>query len=418
MKRTGWTVGILMGLTITASAHNWPAWRGPEGNGQCKEKDLPIKWSDTENVRWKVKLPERGNSTPIIWRDRIFLTQALEKEHQRAVMCFDRKDGKLLWHKAIEYKEKESTHKTNPYCSASAVTDGKHVIASHGSAGVVCYDFDGNQLWHRDLGKCEHIWGNAASPVIYKDLVILNFGPGERTFLIAMDKRTGRGVWKVDELGGKDGFKGRSEWFGSWSTPVIVPVDGKDQLIMTWGGIVKAYDPNDGELIWSCKGLERTNQPDRLTYTSPLVNSDVVVAMAGFGGPYLAVKTGGEGDVTETHRLWRHESAPQRIGSGVILGDHIYMANEPGTMQCIELKTGKTLWTERMNGGQWSSLVYADGKLYVTSLDGETFVLAAKPTYELLSKNPLGERTLASIAISDGEILLRTYEHLWCIGQK
>jgi outer membrane protein assembly factor BamB len=404
-------------FVLTATADNWPAWRGPEGNGQCTEHSLPLRWSPQENVRWKVALPGPGNSTPVIWGNRIFLTQATEKGHKRALLCLARGDGSTLWERSIPYTEKEPTHETNPYCSASPVTDGKRVIASHGSAGVVCYDLQGNLVWQRDLGKCEHIWGNAASPILYGDLMILNFGPGERTFLIALDKKTGKDVWKVEEPGGKLGGKGQAEWLGSWSTPVIAASDGHDELVMSWPGVVKAYNPHSGELLWTCKGLEKDSAPDRLVYTSPLAQSGVVVAMAGYGGPSLAVRMGGRGEVTSTHRLWRVTQGPQRIGSGVVVDEHIYMVNEPGTAQCIELKTGKALWTERVGPGAWGSLVHADGRLYVTNVEGETLVLAVSPKFEILSRNPLKERTLSSLAISDGMIFIRTYEHLWCIGK-
>jgi outer membrane protein assembly factor BamB len=408
---------VVLTATLSAEADPWPAWRGPTGQGFCTEQNLPLKWSPTENIVWKVPLPGPGNSTPIVWGDRIFVTQALDVNMakklapRRALLCFSRKDGKLLWQREVEYREPEETHNTNPYCSASPVTDGERVIVSHGSAGVFCYNFEGKELWRRDLGKFDHIWGNAASPVIFKDLVVLNCGPGERCFLLAMNKKTGEDVWKVPEVSGRDGYKEP----GSWSTPIIVPVQGEDQLIMSWGEAVKAYRPRSGELLWSCKGMGKT--VDHLAYTSPLATPAVVVAMSGFGGAYLAVKTGGRGDVTETHRLWRVPNAPQRIGSGVIIGEHIYVANSgPGTLQCIELKTGKTLWTERLGDACWGSIVHADGKLYVTDLQGETFVVAAKPTFELLARNHLKERTLASPAVSDGQIFIRTHQHLWCIG--
>ena len=255
-------------------------------NGYCQEKHLPTKWSPTENVRWTTPLPGPGNSTPIIWGDRIFMTQALDKGKERAVICFERKTGNKLWQRAIPYAEKETTHETNPYCSASPVTDGERVIASHGSAGVVCYDFEGKELWRRDLGKFEHVWGNAASPILYGGMVILNCGPGERTFLLAMDKKTGQDVWKVEEPGGKFGEK-NSEWIGSWSTPAVVKVDGRDELIMTWPEAVKAYDPRTGDLLWTCKGL------GKLVYTSPLATPEVVVAISGFHGPFLALRPGG-----------------------------------------------------------------------------------------------------------------------------
>jgi outer membrane protein assembly factor BamB len=380
---------------------------------------LPLKWSSEEGIRWKIDLPDKGNSTPVIWGDRIFLTQATDKGHTRSLMCLDKKDGTKIWEKAVPYKDNEPTHGDNPYCSASPATDGKLVVVSHGSAGVYCYDFKGEELWHRDLGKCHHIWGNAASPVIFDNLVILNFGPGERTFLIALDKKSGDEVWKVDIAGGKLGDKGQEEWLGSWSTPVIAKFKSRDELIMTWPGEVKAYDPKKGTELWSCKGLEKDKAVDRLVYTSPLVTEDAVVGMAGFGGAWIAVKPGGSGDVTDSRRLWRHPSAPQRIGTGLISGKHIYMVDEPGTAQCIDLMTGKTLWTEKLGSTVWGSLVQSEGRICVTTIEGETIVFAAQPEkFELLAKNPLKEKTLSSIAVSDGCVYIRTYKHLWCVGKE
>ena len=400
---------VLLMLAASAAADNWPAWRGADATGYSREKGLPVKWSPTEHVRWKVPLPGPGNSTPVVWGDRIFLTQSLDEEgKQRALLCFRRTDGKELWRQTVAFHEKESTHGDNPYCSASPATDGERVVASFGSAGVLCCDLQGKQLWRRDLGRFEHIWGNASSPVLYRDLVILNCGPGERTFLLALDKKTGQDVWKVEEPGGNYGTNS-SDWLGSWSTPVVATVKGREELVMSWPGALKSYNPRTGDLLWSCKGLTS------LVYTSPLVTPEVIASFSGYGGSCMAVRTGGSGDITETHRLWRVERGPQRIGSGVVIGDYIYMANEPGTAQCIELRTGKTLWNERLGGSSWGNLVHADGKLYVTNLQGETFVIGAKPVFELISRNPIPERTLASIAVSNREIFLRTYQHLWCI---
>jgi outer membrane protein assembly factor BamB len=355
---------LLLAWASLARAEKWPAWRGPRGDGTSAEKGVPTTWSASETVRWKVKLPGPGNSTPIVSGHRIFLTQALDRNGaRRAVLCFDRARGQFLWQKAISFPGEEPTHATNPYCSASPVTDGECVIASHGSAGVVYCDLAGKQLWHRNLGPFLHIWGTAASPILHDGLVILSCGPGERTFLLAVNKKTGKEVWKVEEPGGKSGQKGQSEWIGSWSTPRIVRVQGQDQLIMSWPLTVKAYDPRTGTGIWTCGGLTP------LVYTSPLVTPAVVVAMAGFYGSSLAVKTGGRGDVTRTHRPW-HDTRrhPQRIGSGIIQGDYVYMVNAgPGTVQCIELKTGKDRWAGRRLGTAfWASLVLADGKLYAT----------------------------------------------------
>lgn len=174
---------------ITASASSWPEWRGSGGGGVADEKGLPTRWSSQENIRWKVPLPDRGNSTPAVWGNRVFITQPIESEGKRLVLCLDRISGKELWRAGTTYNLPEETHETNPQCSASPSTDGERVIAWFGSAGVFCYDVNGKELWKRDLGKQKHNWGYSSSPVIHKDLVILHFGPGERAFLVALNKR-------------------------------------------------------------------------------------------------------------------------------------------------------------------------------------------------------------------------------------
>jgi outer membrane protein assembly factor BamB len=193
---------VVAAMSGTISAANWPGFRGPTGDGVSLEKKLPLKWSATENVRWKTPLPEGGNSSPVVWGNRIFLTQAVDKGSRRLVMCFDRADGKVLWQRETRFQDKESTHSDNPYCSATPVTDGTRVIASHGSAGMVCYDFSGKELWRKDVGKLEHIWGNASSPILYGNLCILWCSPGPRQFLLAVDKSNGQTVWEFQEPGG------------------------------------------------------------------------------------------------------------------------------------------------------------------------------------------------------------------------
>ena len=236
------TLVILLFLAPGAFAANWPAWRGPLGTGITEETNLPVKWNTKQNVKWRIPLPEPGNSTPIVWDDRIFLTQAVGD--RRTVQCRSRTNGKLLWEHGVRTKEKEPTHSTNPYCSASPVTDGERVIVSFASDGLFCYDFHGKELWNRtDLGRQIHIWGAGASPMIYGDLCFFNFGPGELTYLLAVDKKTGRTVWKRDEMTGygkqadaqaSAGTAKKDPTFvGSWTTPVIMKVEGKDQLLMS-----------------------------------------------------------------------------------------------------------------------------------------------------------------------------------------
>jgi outer membrane protein assembly factor BamB len=408
-------IGAFLLLAVSVGrAENWPAWRGPTGQGYSNDKNLPTKWSATENVKWKIPLPDDGNSTPVVWGEKIFLTQATEMGKKRSLWCLSRKDGSKLWEKTVAYGGDEPKHQTNTFCASSPVTDGERVVVWHGSAGLYCYDLNSTELWNRNLGTCIHMWGNASSPVIYKDHVILNFGPGERTFLIAINKKNGTDAWKIEERVGTV-----REYVGSWSTPVVAEVKGRTELLVSWPAVVKSYEPQTGNLIWSSRGLEKEGGADRLTYASPLVANDVVVAMAGFNGSAIGVKAGGTGDVTDSHRLWRvTKGNPQRVGSGVIVGDHVYSAEENG-VACIELKTGKEVWKQPVPGRTWSSLVHADGKLFVVGEQGETFVLAAKPELELIARNQLdGAITRASLVPSEGELLIRTYKHLWCIAEK
>src|SRR6266516_1307240 len=266
-------------LADSAVADNWPAWRGPHGTGVCSEKNLTLHWSTNENVRWRVPLPERGNSTPIVCDQRVFITQA--EEDRSSGTCFNGDNGQLLGQSGVTFPEKETTHETNPLCSASPVTDGERVIASFGSAGLYCYDLYGKELWHRDLGKQAHIWGNGASPIIHGEMCILNFGPGERTFLIAVNKKTGQTLWQVNEAGGSFGETKPGEkpdWVGSWCTPIVAQVNGREELVMSWPKRVAAYDPRIGKELWTCNGLNPR------VYTSPVYADGMVVAMGGFGG--------------------------------------------------------------------------------------------------------------------------------------
>ncbi len=392
-------------------AGDWPAWRGPTGLGFSSEKGLPLRWSATENVKWKVPLPGPGNSTPIVWGPRVYLTQATDGGKKRMLRAIDRKDGRVAWETAIEYTEPEPTHDDSPYASASPVTDGERIVVSYGSAGVFAYDLDGKEIWRRDLGKFHHVWGNASSPVLHGDLCFLNCGPGPRTSLMALEKKTGKTVWQVEIPGGLEGGNSKT-WTGSWSTPLVFRVGDREQVVMSFPHRVLAFDPATGREIWSCAGL------GNLVYTSPIAADGVIVAMSGFMGPPLAVRAGGAGDVTVTRRLWREEQAQQRIGSGIISEGHIYIVNDTGIAQCLNLLSGKEVWRERLGASAWGSLVHADGKLYIVDQEGETHVFRPATKFERLAANPLGERTRASIAVSAGEIFIRTYKHLWCIAEK
>ena len=401
---------------------NWPAWRGDAtGTGIASETVLPLKWTATENVKWKVPLPEAGNSTPIVWGDRVFITQAVGP--RRLVIAFDRKDGKVLWEAGPTYTEKEPTHKTNTLCSASPTTDGERVVASFGSAGLYAFDLQGKELWHADTGKVDHEWGYATSPVLHGNLCILANGAGSNWWLAAFDKLTGKEVWRVkgpgiDAAERTDGFAGKSDGMvGSWSTPVIVKAEGREELVMTWPEKMIAYDPATGKELWRASGM------NPLLYTSPMPGDGVIIGSGGYGGTTIAVKPGGSGDVSTGQRLWQKVRDKQRIGSGVIKDGHLYILNTPGTAQCINLATGESVWEERVGGGgksqSWSSMVLSGDRIYVLNQSSDTVVLRASPKFEALAVNSLGDGlTNSSHAISKGDIFIRTHKHLWCIGEK
>jgi len=404
-------------IFVPANAENWPAWRGALGTGISAEQNLPTHWSTTQNIRWKVALPEPCNSTPIIWDDHVFLTQGLDGGKRRALLALDRHTGEKLWQREVECGVNETSHRQNPPCSGSPVTDGKAVYAQFGSAGVVAYDFNGNRLWHRDLGKIIHVFGNGSSPVIYDDLLIIFHGPGEpSTFLTALDRKSGKTVWRSDETSLSHNL------FGSWSTPVVVRVGDRDEVIMPLPGkkvggtgLFKAYNPRTGEVLWQCEGLGTE------LYATPVFNSGshLVIGISGHNGPTMAVRPGGKGNVTGSNRLWRTETKnPQRVGSGIIHDGLLYLADETGTMTCVVAKTGEPVWKERLGGNLWGSILLADRKLYVSNLEGDTFVVQPGRTFKLLAKNRIGETTYAALAPSDGELFLRTYKHLYCISAK
>ena len=409
-----------------AGAANWPTWRGDvQGSGISSETNLPLEWSDKHNIRWSVKLPERGNSTAVVWGERVFVTQTVTAEKKRTLMCFHRSDGRLLWQQGVVYAERERTQPANPYCSASPVTDGERVIASFGSAGLVCYDLDGRELWRRDLGKLDHEWGNASSPVIFKDLCIYYHGPTEHASLVALDKKTGKTVWTFDEpawdtADRTDGFKGKANGIiGTWSTPIVIRAGLHDELVMTFPMEARGFDPRTGRELWRCGGLSP------LVYTSPIFGAGIVVGMGGYYGNTIAVKPGGSGDVTGTRRVWQQVKSKVGIGSGVIKDGYIYHAQSMagGPVTCLELKTGKVVWEEKpqvmgKKAGSWSSMVLAGDRLYYPNQAGDVVVLRASPKFEQLSVNPLREPTNSSIAISDGDIFLRTETTLWCISTR
>lgn len=417
--------GALLGaaciFAAPSGAQDWPAFRGPTGDGVYSGKSPALKWSKEAGVKWRVSLERPANGSPIVSGGRVFLTAAKDEEgKERALYCFDRANGKLLWERVVPCAEVMPTHATNPYGGSTPAADGKRVVVWHATAGLCCYDFEGEELWTRKFGEFRHKWGYGTSPRIVGDRVLLHSGPGKTSFVALFDLADGKTIWRqvepVEDYG-VDGMKPRMT--GSWHTPLVwtEKTDDGPRKIVLCGQPTRlvAYDFASGEILWHCSGL-RCKRGD-LTYSSPVVAEDLCYVQGGYQGPSLGVRLGGSGDVTETRRAWYREDVASSVGSGVVAKGAIYQPFMR-SLACIDPVRGEALWVERPGKGQiWSSIVRAGDRMYLMDQKGTTFVFAPNTKkFALLAKNELGEKTNSTPAISDGEIFLRTHESLYCIA--
>ena len=413
---------MLLGLGIAALAQEkvrmipaagdgkyWPRWRGPTGQGLAADGPYVDRWSDTENVLWKTAVPGRGNSSPIVWANQLFLTTAYDGGKKRSILCFDRATGKQLWETFAPDARPEKAQGKNGFASGTASTDGQRVYAYFGNAGLLCVDMDGKQVWHVAFGISDPYHGMACSPLLYKDRVIV-FQEREKKegggFVVALDKKTGKEIWKTP----------RKETV-SWGSPIAISVAGKDQIVVSSSMKVYSYDADDGKLVWSCDGNNFEVIP------TPAVGHDMVFCCSGRVGPTLAIKPmGAAGDVTKSHLQWKIVQGSPFVPSPLVYGDYLYTVNDiRSIISCFEAKTGKLLWKERcgkeVKEGFSASPIGVNGKVFVTNDEGETFVLAHGPEFKLLHVNELKTKTLASPALVDGRWYWRTQTHLLCIGK-
>jgi len=406
MKRFALLVLLLCASSVRAD--DWPQFRGPAGSARAVGPEAPVEWGPQKNIRWRTAIDGTGNSSPIVSRGRVFVTVAADKGRRRSVLCLDRKTGATLWTRTVDAPE-EPTQQDNPYCGSTPCSDGERVVVWHSTAGLHCYDFEGKPLWSRDLGKFNHMWGYGASPIVHGDRIFLSCGPGDRSFLVALDKKTGDVAWKAEESGGKSG-----EWIGSWCTPRIVAVEGKEQILIACPGHVKAYDPATGKELWRCEGL------GKLVYADVAVDAGIGVATGeDEGGNSIGFRLGGQGDVTSTARLWS-SPRPLEVGTGLILEGHLWTADNNGVLRCTDVQSGKAVLETRLPGGAaWSSMVSSGNRLYVTTRSGDTVVFVPdRKEFKPLAINKLGEPTNATPALSDGEIFLRTSKAVYCIAAR
>ncbi len=384
----------------------WPRWRGPSGQGWVEGTGYPDKWSATENILWKSEVPGSGNSSPIIWGDRIFLTTSYAGGKRRSVLGFDRSNGNKLWETFVPDKDPESSHRKNGHASATPTTDGKAVYAYLGNHGVVAVDFQGKVLWSRALGSFDAYHGTASSPLLYDNLLIILQDSQNGSFIMALDKGTGKTVWRRD----------RNARVG-WTTPVVVHVAGHDELIVSGQQQVTAYNPATGAELWYARGNTFEAIP------TPVVGHGLIFCSSGRAGPTLAIRPGGSGDVTRTHIAWRASKGSPFVPAPVLHGDYLYMVNDMSAIAtCYNAKTGDVMWQGRLGRAQREgfsgSPVVVNDKVFFTNDNGQTFALAAGPEFKLLHVNDLNERTLASPALVDGKWYFRTDEYLVAIGRK
>ncbi len=381
----------------------WPRWRGPTGQGLVRAGAYPDRWSEKGPFKWKVRVAGQGNSSPIVWQDRIFLTTAYDNGAKLALLAYRRSDGAKLWELTIPRQHYEDAHYKNGHASATPVTDGVRVYASFGAQGLVAADFQGKLVWHQKIGPLDTYHGSAGSPVLYKDRLILYQDAGAQSFVAAFDTATGKQTWRTP----------RRESVG-WGTPIVIRAGARDELIVNGQGRVYGYDPMTGRELWRVSG------PTYEVIPTPVVAHNLVYSSSGRAGPTLAIRPGGSGDVTATHVAWSAPRGSPFVPSGIVVGDVLYVVNDmQSILTAYDAKTGASLFQGRLGvarrEGFSASPVAVGNTLFVTNDDGETFVVEAGRQFRLLHTNRLGEAVLASPALVDGTWYIRTSSSLIAI---
>lgn len=394
--------------TCPLGAENWPGWRGPLRTGVTTDDGVPVTWSPTENVIWKVTLQGTGISNPVVWEDRIFLTASEGRDQgELHVVCLDRETGVERWHQRLwGTAPTVFFYPKSGMASPSAITDGKHLWTFFGTGDVFCFDMHGGLVWQRSLaeeyGEFENRFAASSSPLLFEDSLILQCDHYGASYLIALDQLTGANHWKTD----------RPEVWLSWSSPQLVPVDNRFELAVSGSERLDGYDPRTGQRLWTVRGMARECVP------TPVLGDGMLFAVSGPNGVHVAIKPGGTGDVTDSHVVWRNERGTSFVPSGIVVGPRYYVADDKGIATCLDTATGKTLWRKRLGGNFTASPVAAGTLLFLTNEAGSTLVLdAAQPEYHELARNEIGEDVYSSMAISQGSLFIRTSKHLIRVGK-
>jgi outer membrane protein assembly factor BamB len=433
-------LGLVAALTVSAGVSaQWPQWRGPGGLGISAERDVPLDWSPTTNIKWRTEIPGRGHSSPIVWGDRVFLTTSIKGEqvpgrkapvhldfsrkpgyvhpdstdvdykHALKVLAIEAKSGKILWERvAYDGEMADDRHRKNTYASSTMAADGERAYAFFESAGLYAYTFDGALVWKKDLGGIIKAGlGPGTSPVIYKDLIILQCDQemGDGSYIVALDRKTGAEVWRANRTNRR-----------SWATPLIVNTGARDELIASGAEAVVSYDPATGTELWRANGTQSHPIP------SPVATKGLVFMTAGSQAKVaLALRPGGSGDLRDSPSVvWRYNKGTAYVPSPIAVGDYLYLMTDTGLLTCIDALSGE----RKYEGGRvpvpatfTASPVAVGGWILLTSEDGDTFVVKAGPVHEIVRTNSIGEPVYASPAIANGTIYIRGEKHLFAIGK-
>ena len=417
-------VVLLFFMPCLLLSENWPNWRGPSGDGISLEKGIPVKWSPTENIAWRVAIPGKGHSSPVVWGNKVFLTTCLPEKEQRLLLCLDQRTGKKLWQKVVLNSPLETIHPLNSRASSTPATDGQHVFVTFmkaddrkipapnvgtqrlitpGKIIVAAYDLDGEQKWKINVGDFISAHGFNTCPVLFEDLVIINGDHDGDAYLVALERKTGRERWRIE----------RENKTRSYATPIIREIGGRTQMILSGSLCVASYDPHNGKRHWIVDG------PTEQFVASMVYNGEYVFVTAGYPERHiLAIRPDGSGNVTDTHVAWRTNRGAAYVPSPIFAGPYLLVVADSGIASCLNAKTGKRHWMERLPGGHSPSTVSADGLVYFTSDRGVTTIVRPGKMFNIIARNELEEQISASPAISQGQIFLRTHQHLYCIGSK
>ncbi len=405
-------IGFIVAFAFSSRAENWPEFRGPTGQGVYSGKNLPIEWSTTKNVAWMSPIAGKGWSSPILQDGRVYLTSAVvipeTKEYSLVAVCIDSANGKQLWQTEVFRQDAKAPkiHGKNSHASPTPVTDGKFLYVHFGHQGTACLDFAGKVVWKNTEHKYAPVHGNGGALILADDKIVFSIDGADKQLLVALNTSDGKTAWKTDR-------KSKASRKFSFSTPLLIEHNGQRQIVSPASDLVVSCDPKDGKEIW------RATYDGYSVIPRPVFGHGMVFLSSGYNTPSThAIRVDGKGDVTKTHIAWSNNKGAPHTPSMLLVGEELYMISDNGIASCLNAKTGKAHWSERVGGGFSASPFYADGKLYLQSEQGITTVLRAGTKFEQLAQNDMKEKTFASYAVADGAIYLRSETKLYRIQAK